>query len=429
LPDCLTDRYIHLMPTRLSHSSLSTFRTCPQKYKFEKVDKLKIPTPVYTHLVIGNAVHRQVKKAFELGEKGVLHPLDKMLAEYLAEWEGAYRDKVVPGSDSVTVEDEIARGRRLLETFYSRYQPFNQGTHLFAEKSFKFFLPDCPTEFQARIDRFWKRPDGVYEISDFKTGKPCGPKDPTFRNQMAFYQLAVQDSFPDWEVDVAQYFLRTSDVIEVRSRLRPDELDELTEQFRAETVAIVRAERLDDWPPKPSSLCSYCEYARMCPAMRHKYAIEAEDETEKATLQQATTLAEEFLSVDAELKALTEKHEALKKEIALAAKDLSLTRVQGQSGYVSVTSRPSEKLPTKSKDPAGHAALTALVRSWDETTRELCLKLDDKALLDRFKKNRLSEEQKAELGRFVRIEESVTVRVTHNKAEDTDDDSEDESTE
>ena len=414
------------MPTRLSHSSLSTFRTCPQKYKFDKVDKLKVPTPVYAHLVLGNAVHRQVKKAYELGEKGVLRPLDTMLAEYQAEWEGAYRDKVVPGSENVTLEDEIARGRQLLETFYSKYRPFTQGTHLFAEKSFKFFLPDCPTEFQARIDRFWKRPDGVYEIADFKTGKPCGPKDPAFRQQMGFYQLAVQDSFPDWTIDVAQYFLRTSDVIEVRCRLRPDELDELAEQFRTETVAIMRAEQLNDWPTKPSALCSYCEFARLCPAMRHKYAIESEDETEKATLQQATTLAEEFLAVDAELKALLEKHEALKKEIALAAKDLNLTRVQGQSGYVSVTARPTEKLPTKSNDPAGHAALTALVRTWDETTRELCLKLDDKALLDRFRKNRLSEDQKSALGLFVRIEESVTVRVTHNKAEDTDDETEDE---
>jgi len=415
------------MPTKLSHSSLETFRNCPQKYKFEKVDKLKVPTPLYAHQIIGLVVHRQIKKAYELADKNVLYPLDEMLTAYDAEWEGSVRDKVVPASDSATLEDEIARGRQLLEKFYHKYQPFTQGTHLFAEKSFAFFLPDCPTEFRGRIDRLWKRPDGIYEISDFKTGKPYGPKDPAFRLQMGLYQLAVQDSFPNWEIEVAQYFLKCDEVVSLR--FRPDEVDELAEQFRSEAHAIARAERLDDWPTKPGPLCSYCEFDRLCPAMRHKLVIESGDEREKATLAEAARLADEFLAVDTELKTVKARHEALKEEITLAAKDLSLSRVQGQGGYVSVTARPSEKLPAVSKDPSGHAALTALVRSWDETTRELCLKLDDKALLERLKKNRLSEEQKSALSKFVRVEETVTVRASHKKAEDTGDDAEEESVE
>jgi len=427
LPSDLTIRYISAMPTRLSHSALETFRNCPQKYKFDRVDRLKIPQPVYAHLIIGNAVHRQVRKAYESADKGVLYSLDAMLNGYEAEWVGSKQDKVVPSSENTTIDDDMARGRQMLERFYQRFQPFSQGTHLFAEKTLSFYLSDCPIQFSAKVDRLWKRDDGIYEISDFKTGKLAGPKDPAFRFQMGLYQLAVQDSFPDRTFEVAQYFLKHDEV--VCYRMRPDELDELAEQFRAEAFAIARAERLNDWPPKPNPLCSFCEFARLCPAMRHKLLIESEDESEKATLAEAAKLADEFLLADSELKALKAKHEALKEEIALAAKDLSLSRVQGRSGYVSVTTRPTEKLPAKSRDAAEHAALTALVRSWDETTRELCLKIDDTALLDRFKKNRLSEEQKSELSRFVRIEDSVTVRASHNKSEDPDDDSGDDSAE
>ncbi|MCX6833866.1 MAG: PD-(D/E)XK nuclease family protein [candidate division Zixibacteria bacterium] len=415
------------MPTRLSHSALETFRHCPQKYKFMKVDKIKVPKPMYAHLVIGNVVHRQVRKAFELANKGLLYPLEAMLAAYDAEFEGPNRDKIVPGNENATVDDEMARGRLILENFYRRYQPFRQGTHLFAEKPFSFFLSDCPTKFYARIDRFWKRDDGVYEISDFKTGRPAGSRDEAFRFQMGLYQLAVQDSFPDRTIEVAQYFLKYDEV--VSSRMRPDELDELAEQFRTEASAIARAEQLDDWPTKPGALCSFCEFARLCPAMRHKLVLESDDAAEKLTLQQAATLADEFLGVDTALKTLKEKHEALKEEIALAARDLNLSRIQGQSGQVTISVRPSEKLPTKSRDAAGHAALTALVRSWDESTRELVMKLDDTALLDRFRKNRLSEEQKSELSRFVRITEDVRVSAKHNKPQDSDDDSGDDSAE
>jgi putative RecB family exonuclease len=415
------------MPNRLSHSALETFRNCPQKYKFARVDRLKMPQPVYAHLILGNAVHRQVKKAYELADKGVLYPLDEMLAGYDTEWVGPKQDKIVPSSENTTIDDDMARGRQMLERFYQRFQPFSQGTHLFAEKNLSFYLSNCPTKFDARIDRLWKRDNGVYEISDFKTGKLAGPKDPAFRFQMGLYQLAVQESFPDRMIEVAQYFLKYDEV--VCYRMWPDELDELAEQFRTEASAITHAERLDDWPPKVNPLCSFCEFARLCPAMRHKLLIESEDEGEKATLAEAAKLADEFLLADSELKALKAKHESLKEEIALAAKDLSLSRVQGQRGYVSVTIRPTEKLPTRSKDPSGHAALTALVRSWDETTRELCLKLDDTALLDRFRKDRLTDEQKSGLSEFIRIDEEVRVSAKHNKTEDSDNDSGDDSAE
>jgi putative RecB family exonuclease len=415
------------MPERLSHSALDIFRNCPQKYKFEKVDKLKVPVPLSAALVIGNAVHHQVKVAYDAADKGTLVPLETLTTGYNAEWAGAIRDKVVPSSENTTIDDDMARGRQMLEDFYRKYQPFTHGSQLFTEKSLRFFLSNCPTEFKARIDRLWKRPDGIYEISDFKTGKFAGPKDPAFRLQMGLYQLAVQDSFPDWDIEVAQYFLKHDEV--VTYRFRPDELDELAEQFRTETGEIARSERLNDWPPRPNPLCNYCEFRKLCPAMRHKFATESKDETEKATLAEVAKLADDFLAVDAQMKALKAKHDTLKEEIALAARDLNLSRIQGESGQVTISIRPSEKLPTKSRDAASHAALTALVRSWDETTRELCMKLDDTALLDRFRKNRLSEEQKSELGRFVRIEDSVTVRARHNKSEDSDDDSGDDSVE
>ncbi|MEW5795778.1 MAG: PD-(D/E)XK nuclease family protein [Candidatus Zixiibacteriota bacterium] len=409
------------MADRLSHSSLGVFRQCPQKYKFEKVDKLKVPKPVYAHQVIGNAVHRQVRKAYEWGAEGRLYPLEEMLAAFDQEWEGPKRDKVTPANEGRTIDDDIARGRRMLERFYERHKPFNRGTHLFAEKTFSFFLPNCPVRFDARVDRVWKREDGVYEISDFKTGKIVGPQDPGFRLQMGFYQLALQESFPDRTYEVAQYFLEYDEVVSYR--MRPDELEELAEQFRAEAHEISRAERMGEWPPNPTSLCAWCEFARLCPAMKHKLVMEsAQETTEKATFQEAARLAEECLDLHARKKELEGEYALLRERLIQSAKELRLSRFDTAQGYVSVKISRSEHIDSRTEEPARHAALTALVRAWDDHVRDVCLRLDDAALLKLHQKGRLNPTQESQLAEFLSIKESAKV-IPHLKGSSGSDDS------
>lgn len=403
------------MPSKLSHSALDTFRTCPRKYKFEKIEKVKVYQPTPAHLLVGTAVHGQVRKAYEIAANGKLYPLAEMLDGYDRAWGGAIRDKVIPGSEYSTVEEDIARGRQMLERFYLRYQPFTQGRHLFAEKSFAFSLPDCQVEFNARVDRIWRREDGVHEISDFKTGKMVGPKDPPFRLQMGFYQLAVQESFPDWSIEVAQYFLKHNE--EVRYKMRPDELDELREQFRNEALEIYRSHRLDDWPTKEGGHCRFCDYARLCPAKRHQYALEEESDSEAASrYRDVSELADKYLSLDAESKRLDNELTVLKEEVKAAAKDLGVSKLRGSSGQITVSFRPEEKLPAKTRDPEGYVRLVSLIRSWDEATRELCLKPDEKILLDLFHKNRLTAEQRESLLALVTRMEQATVRCKPDRA-------------
>jgi RecB family exonuclease len=123
------------------------------------------------------------------------------------------------------------------------------------EMGIDFTLPDTSFVFRSIIDRALKISEGVLEIADYKTGGGNLPAadDPSFRTQMGLYQLAVQARYPQFrEIELAQYWLKHDE--EVRTRLRPEELDELTLQLKDEVVATRMAEQMNDWPTKESNL-------------------------------------------------------------------------------------------------------------------------------------------------------------------------------
>jgi putative RecB family exonuclease len=406
------------MQTRFSHSSLASFRQCPRKYKFEKIEKPEVVRKLMDHNYLGSTVHRQLRLAYQWAFEGKLYPLETALEKYEAEWEGPVREKVVVGSDHLTVDDSIAAGRKILTTFYERYQPFDQGTLLGAEKNINFQLPRCPATFNARVDRILKRDDGVVEIADYKTGKKlvAGHRDPGFRYQMAMYELAVRYIYPQFEkIEQAQYYLRHDEVI--RYEMPEEELDELAEEFRVEVLDVHRAERLDDWPTHEGGLCDYCDYRELCPAKRHRRALEDEEGSEEQDdFESAAELADRFIEVDTRIKALKAEHAALKEDVKRAARDLELTKLSGDRGDVKVSIRPVEKFLTKSADPAAHAELSALVRAWEDM--ELCLKLDERALKEVFQKGRLGPEREEQLKAYLVRQDDVRVTVKLREAED-----------
>lgn len=409
------------MLRRFSHSSLGVFRNCPRQFKFRYIEKVSVPKITYAHLHLGNAVHHQLKIAYQWAADSKLYPLEDLISSFEAEWAGPIREKIVASGAHLTIDDDIEAGRKMLTKFYERYQPFDEGVLLLAEKKVDFDLPNCRNGFTTRQDRVLKRPDGTIEICDYKTGKnlPAGPTDGSFRAQMGMYQLAVVEAFPQFKdkIEVAQYYLRHDEVI--RDRLREDQLDELAEQFRSEAGEIGMAERNDDWPVRESGLCNFCDYAHLCPAKRHRLAIEADAESEdQPESKQASDLADEFIRADLQLKKIKAEHDALKTEIRLAALKLDLAKLSGAEGDVRISVRRSEKLPTKSGDTDGYVAVSALVRSWDEM--ETCFKLDDRAVLDLYRKNRLTESQIEQLKNYLQADERVTISAKPNKPSTTD---------
>lgn len=406
------------MPSTYSYSALRTFRTCPRKFKFQYVDKVDIPKKVTADTYLGNVVHRVLAKLYRLGSDGIVYPLDDMITLYRGYWEKVEREFISLTDDYHTVDDYIRIGQQMLVKHYEQYQPFNQGTLLGTELHLRLALPDPPFKFTAIIDKLWKRDDGVIEICDYKTGQRLvRPQDEDFLYQMGLYQLAVQENYPQFEtIELAQYLLRLDEV--VRYRMRPDELDRLTEEIRAAVVETIQAERLDDFPPKEGYLCTYCDYFDFCPAKRHQLTLDKDkgekEGSEETPEEKAYALATKFIEVNRRKKELEAEHASLRSEIIEAAKELNVTKLTGAAGTVHIALSRKEEFVTKTEDSRAFAELSHLARQLD---LDEYFVLDGKALMkELYQKQRLSEQQLKKLQAFV-VEKERSVVTARPKRE------------
>ncbi len=405
------------MLARYSHNSLNTFRDCPRKFKFHYVEKIELPERVTAELFLGNAVHRTLARLHQMASDGITWPLDAMLTFYHAEWEKPEKRHIAVGADYMTVDDHIRIGGGLLTTYHHKHHPFASGHLLVVERTLTSTLPGTPFQLTGRIDRVWKRPDGVVEICDYKTGKTLtrGKQDTAYFEQMGIYQLLVQGNYPYLEpIEVAEYFLRHDQI--VRERFQPEDLDLLTEQLRLSVVEILHAERLDNFPAAEGAHCRFCEYTDLCPAKRHARLLTDEagssSATERTTAATASALANRFLAADTQLKQLTGEHSALKEELVRAARELSMEKFVGENGSVKVKLAHEEKFVTKSADPTSFADLVHTAR---ELQLDDCFELSAALLGDRYKKERLTTEQIERLRPYLVTRDSSRVTAQHSR--------------
>src|SRR5437870_4049915 len=100
------------LPRPLSHSSLSMFAECPQKYRFKYVDR--IPERPRHFFSFGSSVHTALE--FFYGVKTLPAPtLEQVLQHYKDCWlPQGYKD---PGQEA----DYFEQGRSIIVNFYHKH--------------------------------------------------------------------------------------------------------------------------------------------------------------------------------------------------------------------------------------------------------------------------------------------------------------------
>lgn len=408
-----------------SYSALDSFKSCPRKFKFQYIDKTKVPRKVNAEALMGNIVHRALRRLYTLGADGVVCPLHEIITYYREQFAKIDKSTIEVASEYHDVGDYLKVGEELLKKHYEQYQPFNQGTLIGTEMNAWFTLPGTPFRFRAIIDRLWKRDDGVIEICDYKTGKTLlSANDRPFVYQMGIYQLAVQEKYPHFEkIEQVQYYLRHGE--EIRKAVDGDELEMLTEELRAAVLETIDAARSDSFPTKEGGYCHYCAFVDICPAKRHQKLLDDADEQvdDKGEIAlQVSKLADQYIEADDRYKAAKNEKDAIKTELVRLAGELDLSKIVGNEGEVSVRISNESKFVTKSEDQAAFAELTHLARE---------LKMDDYFALDArsfykdiYRNRRLSDDELAKLEPFIRLSQSS--RVTAKRYTSDDDDSDDQ---
>jgi RecB family exonuclease len=145
------------------------YEECPLKYKLCYRDGIKRDTESIEGF-LGAMVHETLKKCYDDVRLTKLDTLEELLSYFDNIWQQNWHDLIVITKKDVTQEHYRALGRKMIETYYQRYAPFDSDTTIQTEMRLNFALDeDGKYKLTGYIDRLSCTSDGTYRIHDYKT--------------------------------------------------------------------------------------------------------------------------------------------------------------------------------------------------------------------------------------------------------------------
>lgn len=246
--------------TIYSHSRLSSFEQCPQKYEFRYIKRLKPDFDQSIEAFLGSAVHDTLEWIYKHPEKDF--SLDDIIKYFVEYWSRDYKPNMKIVKEDVTAETYFNKGIKFLINYFLKHSPFKDNT---IETEKKIFISlDGNREYQMMgyIDRLVHHPEtNIFEIHDYKTGAVKSQQDLDRDRQLALYSLGVMETFKDVrEVKLVWHFLDANK--ELTSKRTMEQLQTLK---RESLELIKKIESTTEFPTKKSILCNWCEYRSNCP--------------------------------------------------------------------------------------------------------------------------------------------------------------------
>lgn len=259
------------LPEKFSFSQLAAFSTCPLQYKFAFV--LKIPASTdKASLIFGRVLHNTLYN-FLLP---VLSERQKMQGDLFGEkYNGGDKDKpknllnekrlleiynefwVADGyQDKKEREDYHQKGLESLKKFWQSYQANPPQEIFFLEKRFSFKIDG--DVIKGAIDRIDKRPDGTFEILDYKTGKTKTKLDFSEKRQLILYQLFIEEFLGVKVSALSYYYLESGEKFTFTATDK--DISRLRLEVREEIAAIKKR----DFTPTPGMMCQFCDFKSIC---------------------------------------------------------------------------------------------------------------------------------------------------------------------
>lgn len=343
-----------------SHSRIECYETCPKKFEFSYV--LKLPKgPSGIEAFMGSRVHDALEWLYGEVRACCLPTEDELVRRFEQLWAEEWSDDIPIVRSGRSAEDYQAIGEKALRDYHRRYAPFDQGVTVGIEMRINLTLDD-DHEIVGYIDRLTKVSDGAWEIHDYKTSNTLMTQDKADGDrQLALYQLAVSEMFPDArEVTLVWHYLAFDQ--EVRSTRSREQLDGLREEVLA---AVREIERQTSFPTRTSTLCGWCDYRSACPAHVHELAT-AELPPDQFAGEPGVVLVDRYMDVSRRIDELSAEREALKQAIVDRAAAEGLERLVGSDASIKVFTYESASLPD-ARDPR-RAELEEVLRDaglWD----------------------------------------------------------------
>lgn len=257
--------------TVYSHSRLSCYEQCPQKFKLQYIDKIETEEEQTVEAFLGIRVHETLEKLYRDLQHQKADSLEELLAFFSSEWDANWTDDIIIVSQEYDSENYQSMGCKYISDYYTRYNPFDQGKTVALEELIRITLDaEGKYKLQGYIDRLTETRDGYYEIHDYKTNSrlPLADYIRTDR-QLALYMIGVKNQYPDVkDVRLIWHFLKFDK--EIDSTRTEKELS----QLKMDTIQLIeRIEQQERFDARPGYLCEWCEYQSCCPQWSHLHTI------------------------------------------------------------------------------------------------------------------------------------------------------------
>jgi putative RecB family exonuclease len=254
----------------LSPSRAADFKTCPLLFRFRTIDKL--PEQPSADQVRGTLVHAVLERLFDL-------PAAERTPDAAVTTDRPGRDPAAVAAEAdatgqavlvdVPLADEAARlatflagARTLLDGYFAVEDP--RRLEPAERESLVSTLVDDELLIRGYIDRLDVSPAGELRVVDYKTG---GAPREAFEGralfQLKFYALVLWRTRGVVPKVLRLLYLKDAEVCDYS----PDaeELERFERTLIALSQAVERAKREQDFRPKPSRLCGWCNHQRFCP--------------------------------------------------------------------------------------------------------------------------------------------------------------------
>ena len=250
----------------VSWSAISTFRTCPLKYKFRYVDGLPEES-VSSALVFGTGIHSAVEQHFQAILSGEERPdIDQLMFAYRSAWLPHDPDAISFGSTETRASLD-ALASKMLTAFLSSPTASVQGRVLGVEEEIRGTVVEGVPDLFGRVDLVTEDSDSLV-ITDIKTsrGKWSQEQVEDSGEQLLLYSHLASEISPGKKISTRFLVLtKTKEpVIEEHTR----EVEPVAvKRTLAGVERVWRAIESGVFYPAPSAMsCASCGYRAACRA-------------------------------------------------------------------------------------------------------------------------------------------------------------------
>jgi len=318
---------------KTSYSALDTFLTCPLKYKYSQIDRIK--TPKSKEQVFGTLIHNTMKL---IHTPGIISPtLEQALDFYSKNWNAEVF------LDEIEERSAFSQGVAMLQDYYKK-NDISKINIVDLESYFQIEVNPVKSDksdhgaseethiVSGIIDRIDKTEDG-YEIIDYKTSRKLPSQEKVDNDlQLSIYLASFLRRYPKEaenldKVQVSLYYLKHGVKLSSKRSL------EQVKQSEELMVDLINQIQKSKFEPTISGLCDWCGYQNICPMWKHKFKKKEGEEIEIGKI------IEEYVSIRGEVKSKSDRSGELQEIIGKYMDEENVEQVFADAGSILRTLR------------------------------------------------------------------------------------------